>query len=59
MQYLKRTIHEFLTLGADEYSMIGCWINAAYATHQDMKGHTGGIFPLGGGALCPPLVNKS
>ena len=59
MQYLNRTIHEFLTLGADNYSMIGCWINAVYATHPYMKGNTGGTFPLEGGVLWSHPVNKS
>ena len=40
MQYLYRRKEEFLTLGTDDLSMIGCWVDAAYASHPDMRSHT-------------------
>ena len=40
MQYLYRRKEEFLTLGTDDLSMIGCWVDAAYASHLDMRSHT-------------------
>ena len=45
--YLYRTKEEFLTLKTDDLSMIGCWIDVAYASHQDMRSHTGGFPSLG------------
>ena len=27
------------------------WVDASYATHQDMRGHTGGVTSLGRGAV--------
>jgi hypothetical protein len=51
MQYLNRTIDEFLTIGADNLTTMDTWIDASYAVHQDMKSHTGGAISLGRGAV--------
>lgn len=51
LQYLHRTIDEYLTLGANDISIMDTYIDAAYAVHDDMKSHTGGIITLGRGAV--------
>ena len=33
------------TVGADDLGVVGTWVDASYATHEDMKSHTRGIFP--------------
>ena len=51
MQYLYQTKAWYLTLGTDDLSMIGCWIDAAFAPHPDMKSHTGGFLSPGNGGV--------
>ena len=46
MQYWYRAKEEFLILGSDTLSMIGCWIDAVYALYTDMKCHMGGFLSL-------------
>ena len=38
-------------LGADHLSSFTTWVDASYATHPDMKSHTGGLVSFGTGAL--------
>jgi hypothetical protein len=38
-----------LTLEADDTHIVKCWIDALFAIHPDMKGHTGGVMSLGKG----------
>ena len=51
LEYLRGTLDEFLTLGADDLGMIKTWVDASYAVHQDMKSHTGGVVSFGLGAV--------
>ena len=51
LQYLHGTIDEYLTLGANSISVMDTYVDAAYAVHDDMKSHTGGVITLGRGAI--------
>jgi hypothetical protein len=51
MKYLQATVDLPLTLSCDGYSTLGWWVHATYAVHPDMKGHTGGVFSMGHGAV--------
>jgi hypothetical protein len=50
LQYLNRTLDDFLTLGADNMTTMDTWVDASYAVHADMKSHTGGAILLERGA---------
>ena len=45
--YLKRTIEFPLILQADGVNVLKWWVDASYAAHDDMWGHTGGTIPMG------------
>ena len=49
--YLKGTIELELTLGGDNLSVVKWWVDASYACHNDMKGHTGATMSFGRGAV--------
>jgi hypothetical protein len=49
LKYLKDTLDEFLTLGADDITMMKRWVDAPYAVYNDMKSHTGGVVSIGRG----------
>jgi hypothetical protein len=51
LQYLNRTLDDYLTLGADNMTSLNTWVDASYAVHRDMKSHTGGAISLGIGAV--------
>ena len=40
-----------LILGTDDLIMVGCWVDAVYASHPDMRSHTGGFLSLGTGGV--------
>eukprot|EP00980_Cylindrotheca_fusiformis_P009115 scaffold1977_cov73-Cylindrotheca_fusiformis.AAC.1 len=40
-----------LTLSIDNLCVVKTWVDAAFATHDDMRSHTGGIISMGKGAL--------
>ena len=40
-----------LTLTIDDLSIVRWWVDASDRTHPDMKGHTGSMMSMGGGAL--------
>ena len=40
-----------LTLWANDDGIVWWWIDASYAVHEDMKGHTGATLSLGKGAI--------
>jgi len=54
MRYLRFTRHLPLTLEADDDGGVSprWWVDASFATHSDMKSHTGGIMSMGKGAIC-------
>ena len=51
LQYLKGTLDEYLTLGSMDLTTMGCWIDAAFAVHDDMKSHTGIAVSFGRGSV--------
>ena len=51
IQYLHGSKEMVLTLRASEEGIIRWWIDASYAVHEDMKGHTGATLSLGKGAI--------
>ena len=51
MKYLRKTITFPLTLEADDLYLIHWWIDGAFATHRDMRSHTGGAMSLGKGII--------
>jgi hypothetical protein len=50
LEYLRGSLDEFLTLGADDICKMKTWVDASYAVHEDMKSHTGGVVSFGRGA---------
>ena len=50
-QYLCGTLHLLLILEADNLHLLKWFIDGSFAVHWDMKGHTGGLFTLGKGAI--------
>jgi hypothetical protein len=51
MKYLQGTVFLPLTLSSDGSGMLAWWVDASYAVHPDMKGHTGGVLSMGQGAV--------
>ena len=51
IQYLRGSKEMVLTLRASDEGTIRWWIDASYAVHEDMKGHTGATLSLGKGAI--------
>ena len=45
--YLKRTIKSPLILRSDGLNVLKWWVDASYAAHDDMRGHTGGTTSMG------------
>ena len=59
LEYIHGTLDYTYTLGADDLRRFRTWIDAAYATHSDMKSHTGGLLSFGtGGLLCKSSKQK-
>ena len=44
--YLKRTIKLPLMLRADGINVLNLWVDASYAAHDNMRGHTGGTMSM-------------
>jgi hypothetical protein len=55
LKYLNGTLDLKYTLGADSLKSLKIWVDAAFAVHMDMKGHTGGAMSMGTGTF----MNKS
>ena len=49
--YLKGTMNMKRIIGSDGLSTLRTYVDASYATHPDMKGHTGGLISLGKGTI--------
>lgn len=59
LEYLHGTLHLSLTLGADRLGSMHTWVDASYASHDDMRSHTGGVISFGtGGILCKSTKQK-
>ena len=51
IRYLWHTLHMCLVLGKDDSDIVRWWIDASYAVHPDMRGHTGATMSLGNGSV--------
>ena len=51
LQFAKQTVNDKRTIGAKSLTDLYTWIDAAHATHPDMRSHTGGMMSLGHGAI--------
>jgi hypothetical protein len=51
MRYLRGTSKLPLVLESDGMNVVKWWVDASYAVHPDMKGHTGGALSLGKGII--------
>ena len=52
LQFINCTIDEKLTLRADKgLTFVKYWVDASYAIHPDMRGHTGAHMSLGQGTI--------
>jgi hypothetical protein len=49
LKYLQATLYLKLRLASDGSGVIKWWVDASYAVHPDMKGHTGATMSLGHG----------
>jgi hypothetical protein len=59
LEYIKGSIDEEYTIGADNLTTIRTWIDASFAVHPDMKSHTGGVMSYGrGGFACKSTKQK-
>ena len=51
LTYLNGTLDLPRIIGADNLDSLYAWIDASYATHDDMRGHTGGLMSFGRGTV--------
>ena len=51
MQYINCTINLELTLSIKSFNSIKWWVDASYAIHLNMRGHTGATMTLGKGSI--------
>ena len=51
IKYLESTLHSTLQLQVDKSNLLQWWVDAAYATHPDMKGQTGATLTMGHGSI--------
>ena len=63
-KYLEATLHLNLTLICDNSGVVTWWVDASYAIHPNMKGHTGATMSMGTGSpystsLKQKLVSRS
>ncbi len=56
MDYLRSTIDLPLTLGADSSGVLKWYVDASFAVHSSMRGHTGGGLTMGKGF---PIVSST
>ena len=50
MKYLQTTPDLLLRLNCDGTGILRWWVDASYAVHPNMRGHTGGVMMMGKGA---------
>jgi len=51
MKYLQATVDLMLRLSVSEGGIVHWWVDASYAVHPDMKGHTGATMSMGKGSV--------
>ena len=49
--FIKGTRDDLRVIGADNLEDLCIWVDASHATHENMRGHTGGIMSAGTGAI--------
>jgi len=52
MRHLQHTLDLKLRLSSDGSGLVRWWVDASFAVHIDMRGHTGGTMSLGKGSVC-------
>ena len=59
LEYLNGTLDMALVIGATSLNKVYTWVDASYATHHDMRSHTGGVVSFGvGGIICKSSKQK-
>jgi Reverse transcriptase (RNA-dependent DNA polymerase) len=58
LKYLQSTIDLPLVLSADGFNKVQWWVDASFAVHPEMKGHTGGTMSLGAGSVYSTSVKQ-
>ena len=51
LKYIHRTIDLPRIIGVKDFSVLQTWVDASYATHPNMRSHTGGVISLGHGII--------
>ena len=51
IRYLRHTLYMCLVLWKDSTNSIRWWIDASYAVHPDIRGHTGATMSMGNGSV--------
>ena len=51
IRYLRHTLYMCLVLGKDATESMHWWIDASYAVHPNMRGHTGATMSMGNGSI--------
>jgi hypothetical protein len=51
LQFLNQTIDDVRIIAAIDLCKLFTWMDASYATHHDMRGHTGGAMSFGTGVI--------
>ena len=51
LKYVHGTIDLPRIIGAEDLGILQTWVDASYATHSDMRSHTGGVISLGHGVI--------
>ena len=55
---MKNTIKDKIIMGAKMLTDLYTWIDAAYAVHNNMRGHAGGAISMGYGIMHGKPQNK-
>ncbi len=56
IEYFRATVDLPLILGADGTGILNWYVNASFAVHANMRGHTGGALTMGQGF---PIVSST
>ena len=51
LKYIHGTIDLPRIIGVADFKVLQTWVDASYATHPDMRSHTGGVISLGHGVI--------
>lgn len=49
--FLMDTIDDERVIGVDNLDILHTWVDSSYATHPDMRSHTGGVMSFGRGVI--------